>query len=147
MADQFRQVGITYSVKKLDYTEFNSQLIGSTFPDRPAQQVHASRHRGGHLLLQRPALEVAGQPRPRERLPDRHLGGGAADRTRPREAKDLLKIWTQYHDQAYRPVRTFGRAFNVQQPWVRGVRLESAFGARSYFYDWGEILVKAWLDK
>jgi phosphoserine phosphatase len=29
----FRQVGITYSAKKLDYTEFNSQLIGGTFPD------------------------------------------------------------------------------------------------------------------
>src|SRR5690606_34964624 len=33
MADQLRQVGINYAVKKMDYTEFNSQLIGGTFPD------------------------------------------------------------------------------------------------------------------
>ncbi|MBX7110237.1 MAG: ABC transporter substrate-binding protein [Dehalococcoidia bacterium] len=148
MADQFRQVGITYSVKKLDYTEFNSQLIGGTFPD----VLH-----NGYMPLGTEADTYfynglhSKSPGNRDHVNDSQIDTWAEAQQielDPAKRKDLLtKIWTQYHDQAYRPVRTFGRAFNVQQPWVRGVRLESAFGARSYFYDWGEILVKAWLDK
>jgi peptide/nickel transport system substrate-binding protein len=148
MTDQFRQVGITYSAKKLDYTEFNSQLIGGTFPDA----LH-----NGYMPLGTEADTYfytglhSKSPGNRDHLNDSQIDGWAeAEQVEldPAKRKDLLtKIWNQYHDQAYRPVRTFGRAFNVQQPWVRGVRLESAFGARSYFYDWGEILTKAWLDK
>ncbi|MGE0229050.1 MAG: ABC transporter substrate-binding protein [Dehalococcoidia bacterium] len=148
MADQFRQVGITYAVKKLDYTEFNSQLIGGTFPD--------VLHNGFMPLGTEPDTYFynslhSKSPGNRDHVNDSQIDGWAEAQQvelDPAKRKDLLaKIWDQYHDQAYRPVRTFGRAFNVQQPWLRGVRLESAFGARSYFYDWGEILVKAWLDK
>lgn len=148
MADQFRQVGITYSVKKLDYTEFNSQLIGGTFPD--------VLHNGFMPLGTEPDTYFyngihSKSPGNRDHVNDSQIDAWAEAQQvelDPAKRKDLLtKIWNQYHDQAYRPVRTFGRAFNVQQPWLRGVRLESAFGARSYFYDWGEILVKAWLDK
>jgi peptide/nickel transport system substrate-binding protein len=148
MSDQLRQVGITYSPKKLDYTEFNSQLIGGSFPD--------VLHNGFMPLGTEPDTYFynglhSKSPGNRDHVNDPQIDGWAEAQQielDPAKRKDLLtKIWNQYHDQAYRPVRTFGRAFNVQQPWVRAVRLESAFGARSYFYDWGEILPKAWLDK
>jgi hypothetical protein len=33
------------------------------------------------------------------------------------------------------------------QPWVRGLRLGGALGVGSFFYDWGELVQTAWLDK
>lgn len=148
MTDQLRQVGITYTPKKMDYTEFNSQLIGGTFPDA----LH-----NGYLLLGFEADTFfynglhSKSPGNRDHMNDPQIDGWAEAQQvelDPAKRKDLLtKIWNQYHDQVYRPVRTFGRSFNVMQPWVRALRLDTPLGARNYFYDWGDMLPKVWLDK
>lgn len=149
MADQLRQVGITYNPKKLDYTSFNSQLIGGTFPDALG---------GSYLPLGFEADTFfynglhSKSPGNRDHMNDSQIDGWAVAQQvelDPGKRKELLrKIWDQYHDGAYRPVSVIGQSFNnVLQPWVRGVRLDSALGSRNFFYDWGEMIVKAWLDK
>lgn len=66
----------------------------------------------------------------------------------PGDRRELLrKIWDKYHDQMYRPLATDGLSFQVLQPWVRGLRFGGALGIGSFFYDWGELINQAWLDK
>jgi peptide/nickel transport system substrate-binding protein len=148
MSDQLRQVGITYSPRKLDYTEFNSQLVGGTFPDT----LH-----DGYVLLGFEADTFyynglySKSPGNRDHINDPEIDVWAqAEQVEldPAKRKDLLlKIWNKYHDQVYRPVSTLARAFDVQQPWVRGLRFGGALGSGSYFYDWGRLTTKTWIDK
>jgi hypothetical protein len=66
----------------------------------------------------------------------------------PAARKELLtKIWDRYNDGAYRPLAVIGPSYNLLQPWVRAVRFGGALGTGNYFYDWGELLNRAWLDK
>jgi hypothetical protein len=38
-------------------------------------------------------------------------------------------------------------AFELYQPWLRGIRFGGALGDNSYFYEWGDQIAEAWLDK
>jgi peptide/nickel transport system substrate-binding protein len=148
MSDQLRKVGITYTPKKLDYTEYNSQLIGGTYPDA----LH-----WGYLPLGFEADTYyynglhSKSPGNRDHTNDPDIDGWAEAQQvelDPGKRKDLLlKIWTKYHDQVHRPLSTTGPSFNAVQHWVRGFRLGGALGTGSYFYDWGELIQTAWLNK
>jgi peptide/nickel transport system substrate-binding protein len=146
--DQLRQVGINYQPKKLDYTEFNSQLIGGTFPDALA---------GSYLPLGFEADTYyyngvhSKSPGNRDHMSDPDIDKWSEAQQvelDPEARKALLaRIWERYHDGAYRPLAVIGPSYNIFQPWVRGLRLGGALGVGSFFYDWGELIQTAWLAK
>jgi ABC-type transport system substrate-binding protein len=148
MTDQLRQIGVTYNASKMDYTEYNSQLIGGTFPDALSwgylplgfeadtyffNALH-SKSPGNRDHMSDPDIDVWSEAQQIE------LDEGAR--------KELhRKIWDRYNDGVFRPMATNGPAFEVLQPWVRGLRFGGALGTASSFYDWGELIQQAWLDK
>jgi peptide/nickel transport system substrate-binding protein len=146
--DQLRQVGIDYQPKKLDYTEYNSQLIRGTFPDA----LH-----WGYLPLGFEADTYflngihSASPGNRDHMSDPDIDKWATEQQVELDAdarRDLhKKIWDKYHDQLYRPLATNGQGFQTLQPWVRNMRLGGPLGIASTFYDWGEITLKGWLNK
>jgi peptide/nickel transport system substrate-binding protein len=148
MSDQLRQVGITYNPRKLDYTEFNSQLVGGTFPD----VLH-----DGYVLLGFDADTFyynglySKSPGNRDHVNDPDIDTWAQAQQvelDPAKRKELLKkIWDKYNDQVYRPLSTIGRSFDVLQPWIRGLRFGGALGSGSFYYDWGRLTLKTWIDK
>jgi peptide/nickel transport system substrate-binding protein len=148
MSDQLRQIGITYSPRKLDYTEFNSQLVSGTFPD----VLH-----DGYVLLGFDADTFyynglySKSPGNRDHIDDPDIDNWSQAQQvelDPAKRKELLlKIWDKYNDQVYRPMSTLGRAFDIMQPWMRGLRFGGALGSGSYYYDWGRLTTKTWLDK
>jgi ABC-type transport system substrate-binding protein len=148
ITDQVRQVGITYNASKMDYTEYNSQLVQGTFSDALSW---------GYLPLGFEADTYfynalhSKSPGNRDHMNDSDIDGWSEAQQielDPAKRKDLLsKIWDKYHDQMYRPLATNGPAFEVMQPWVRGLRFGGALGTASSFYDWGELIQTAWLDK
>jgi peptide/nickel transport system substrate-binding protein len=148
ITDQLRQVGINFNAKKQDYTEYNSQLIGGTFPDTLASgylplgfEADTYYYNGVHSK----------SPGNRDHMSDPDIDRWAEAQQvelNPSERRELLRnIWDKYHDQMYRPLATDGLGFQILQPWVRGMRLGGALGTASWFYDWGELITETWLDK
>ncbi|MCC6417250.1 MAG: hypothetical protein IT429_03270, partial [Gemmataceae bacterium] len=66
----------------------------------------------------------------------------------PQNRKQLhLKMWNKMLDQVYRPITARGMTFEIYQPWLRGIRFGGALGDNSSYYEWGDQIAEAWLDK
>ncbi len=148
MTDQLRQVGIDFKPKKADYTEYNSQLHSGNWPDALA---------GAYLALGFDADTFfynqvhSTSPGNRDHITDSEIDTWAEaqqvelDSAARRELQ--LKIWNKIADEVYRPVTARGMSFEIYQPWLRGIRFGGALGDNSSYYDWGDQIAEAWLDK
>jgi len=148
MADQFRQVGITYNAPQLDYTTYNGQLLNGTFADA----LH-----WGYLPL---GFDVdtyfyngihSKSPGNRDHMADAEIDAWSEQQQvelNPARRKDILvKIWNKYHDQAYRSAPNAAPGYDTMQGWLRGLRWGGFLGHTSSFYDWGTQIPSTWLDK
>ena len=139
----FADVGITINVNKVDYTEFNSQLIQRTFEEAadgwpaPAQDASGYFHNqvrsdsgGNRWRIIDPDIDQWADEQQFELDPDAR-----------REIH--RKIWDRLLEKAYRIEKATGPTYNVYQPWAKGVQ----FGWQaSDYYDWGAQLHHMWLD-
>ena len=57
------------------------------------------------------------------------------------------QMWDYFAEQMYWPPLPTAFAFEVYQPWLRDIRFGGMFGSNSSFYDWGDQIAGAWLDK
>jgi peptide/nickel transport system substrate-binding protein len=146
---QFRDIGVTMTGGKADYTEFNSQWIGRKLPEVSTVgwatsgfdadnwfygQVH-SQSPGNRWNINDPQIDQWAEEQQVELEP---------------EARKAIwrKIWDRELDQAYRPPMPGGITFEIYQPWLRGIRWTGAQpGDNSYYYDWGDQVAEGWLDK
>ncbi len=144
-----RAVGINMTGGKADYTEFNSQWVGAKLPDSTTSgwgtngtdadnwfygQVH-SKSAGNRWRINDPQIDEWAEKQQIE-----------FDEKARRELQ--RKIWDRDLDMMYRPPLPTTFFFEVYQPWLRGVR----FGVispnnNSGFYNWGNQVEYAWLDK
>ena len=146
---QFRDVGINMGGGRVDYTEFNSQWVGGKLPDVSTSgwlttgfdadnwfhgQVH-SESPGNRNLVNDPDIDTWAEAQQIELDPEAR--------------KELWKkIWDRDLDMAYRPPLADGFTFEVYQPWLRGVRWSGeAPNDNSSYYNWGDQIAGAWLDK
>jgi len=146
---QFRDIGVTMTGGKADYTEFNSQWIGRKLPEVSTVgwatsgfdadnwfygQIH-SQSPGNRWNINDPQLDEWAETQQVELDPEAR--------------KEIWrKIWDRELDMAYRPPMASGITIEVYQPWLRGVRWTgSSPGDNSYYYDWGDQVPEAWLDK
>lgn len=49
----------------------------------------------------------------------------------------MLNIWNRDMEKVYRIPATGGLAFEIMQPWMRGIRFGGALGTSAYYYNWG----------
>jgi peptide/nickel transport system substrate-binding protein len=146
---QFREVGVTMTGGKADYTEFNSQWIGRKLPEVSSygwatsgfdadnwfyNQVHSTSG-GNRWNISDPQLDQWAEQQQVQLNPDERKA-------------TWRKMWDLELQRAYRPPMATGLTFQVYQPWLRGIRWTgSAPGDVSSYYSWGDEVQDAWLDK
>ncbi len=154
LVDQFRDIGVTMTGGKADYTAFNSQWVGRKLPEVTTSgwatqgydadnwfhgQIHSTSS-GNRWNINDPQIDQWAEQQQVELDPD---------------ARKAIwrKIWDREMDEIYRPpvggpASSSGIGVEVYQPWMRGVRWTgSAPGDNSSYYDWGDQVQHAWLDK
>ncbi|MCX6023742.1 MAG: hypothetical protein NTZ05_18825, partial [Chloroflexi bacterium] len=143
-ADMLKEAGVTIKVQDLDYTSYNSQWVGRKFDEMANgwgtvrfdadgfayNQMH-SKSLGNRSFISDPLIdELVGKQRVQ---PD------------PAKRKAILKqVWDRELDQVYRVFIPVGNTFDVQQPYVRGLRFSTWV---SYYYAWGMASPDVWFDK
>jgi len=148
MADGYRQVGINFRPVKADYTEYNSQLQSGNWPDALAHAYLALGFDADTFFYNQ---VYSTSPGNRDHVTDSEIDAWAEAQQveLDAEARRELhrKIWDKLNDQVYRPMGARGMTFELYQPWLRGIRFGGALGNNSYFYEWGDQVAEAWLDK
>ena len=146
--DTFRQSGITLTATSVDYTQFNSQWIGGTFAEATTSGYPASGFDADNYFYNQIHSQSPGN---RWNINDPQIDEWAiAQQTEldPELRKEIFrKIWDRDLDQAYRPVNAANLGFEVYQPWLRGVRFGGSLYSNGSFYDIGDQIAEAWLDK
>jgi peptide/nickel transport system substrate-binding protein len=149
LVDQFRDVGVTMTGGKADYTEFNSQWINRRLPEVSTVgwatsgfdadnwfhgQIH-SQSGGNRWNIDDPQIDAWAEEQQVELNPDAR-----------REI--WRRIWDRLLEKAYRPPMVGGAGFEVYQPWLRGIRWTGGSpGDNSSYYNWGDQVQHGWLDK
>ncbi len=149
LAPQFRDAGITITGGKVDYTEFNSQWVGAKLPEFTTGgwatsgfdadnwfhgQVH-SKSTGNRWQFKDAEIDAWAEAQQVELNPERRK-------------EFWRRIWDKDLDEAYRPPMASGFAPEVYQPWLRGIRWTGTSpGDNSNYYNWGDQVHSAWLDK
>jgi len=146
--DTFRQSGITLTATAVDYTQFNSQWIGGTFEEATTSGYPASGFDADNYFYNQIHSQSPGN---RWNINDPQIDEWAiAQQTEldPDKRKEIFrKIWDRDLDQAYRPVNAANLGFEVYQPWLRGIRFGGSLYSNGSFYDVGDQIAEAWLDK
>ncbi|MGE0134752.1 MAG: ABC transporter substrate-binding protein [Dehalococcoidia bacterium] len=142
-------VGIDVSGGKVDYTEFNSQWVGSKLPDASLSGWGTSGFDADNWFYGQIFSKSAGN---RWRINDPQLDAWAEQQQTtldPAARKEIFKkIWDRDLDMMYRPPLPNGFTYEVMAASLRGVRFgQSSPNANSSYYNWGSQVEHAWLDK
>ncbi|MGE0229045.1 MAG: ABC transporter substrate-binding protein [Dehalococcoidia bacterium] len=148
LVDQFRNAGINLKGGKVDYTEFNSQWVGAKLPEATTSGWAALGFEANTYFYNQIHSTSPGN---RWQLKDPQIDEWATQQSvelDPKKRREIhKKIWDRDLDMAYRPPLPYGYAYEVLQPWLRGLRFGAILGANSSYYDWGAQVENTWLDK
>ncbi|MGE0229746.1 MAG: ABC transporter substrate-binding protein [Dehalococcoidia bacterium] len=148
MTDQLRGVGITFKPQKVDYTTYNSQLQSGSWADALAGAYYALGFDADTFFYNQVHSKSPGN---RDHITDTEIDSWAEAQQvelNPENRKQIqLKMWNKLMDQVYRPITARGMTFEIYQPWLRGIRFGGALGDNSSYYEWGDQIAEAWLDK
>jgi peptide/nickel transport system substrate-binding protein len=147
---QFRDVGVTMTGGKADYTEFNSQWIGRKLPEVSSYGWQTTGFDADNWFYNQVYSTSGGN---RWNINDPQLDQWAEQQQVELDPEKRKAIWRKMWDlelrKAYRPpMGTAIGGFEVYQPWMRGVRFTGGSpGDNSTYYDCGDQVQYAWLDK
>ncbi|MDA1061545.1 MAG: ABC transporter substrate-binding protein [Chloroflexi bacterium] len=149
MQAQLKDVGVTMSGGKVDYTEYNSQWVPQLLPDVSTSAWGTSGFDADNWFFGQVHSESPGN---RWRMSDPEIDEWAAAQQLeldPDARRELhRKIWDKDLEMMYRPSVPGGFGFDVLQPWVRGIRFgQSSPNDNSSYYTWGDQVWHGWLDK
>jgi peptide/nickel transport system substrate-binding protein len=148
MVDQFRQIDVTLTGGKAEYTEFNSQWTTRKLPEISTGGWTTIGFDADNYFYNCLHSEAGGN---RWNLNDPLVDDLATRQQVELDVetrKDILRqIWDYDLDQAYHPVVGSGTGFYVYQPWLHGIRFGGAMGSSNNYQDIGDMMGDAWLDK
>lgn len=148
LAPQWRDVGITMTGGKADYTQFNSQWVGGRIPDITTSGWGTSGYDADNWFYGQVYSQSGGN---RWKMNDSQIDEWAQQQQvelDPDARKEIQrKIWDRDLDMMYRPPLPNGFTFEVYQPWMRGIRFGHDIKDSSSYYTWGAQVEDAWLDK
>jgi ABC-type transport system substrate-binding protein len=148
LAPQWRQVGITLTGGKADYTQFNSQWVGGKIPDISTSAWGTSGYDADNWFYGQIYSQSGGN---RWKINDPQLDEWAKQQQvelDPDARREIQrKIWDRDLEMMYRPPLPVGFGFEIYQPWMRGIRFGSDLKDSSSYYSWGAQVEKGWLDK
>jgi ABC-type transport system substrate-binding protein len=143
------EVGIDMSGGAVDYTEFNSNWVPAQLPDSTTSGWTTSGFDADNWFHGQVHSESPGN---RWRINDPEIDAWAEEQQLeldPEARREIWqKIWDKDLDMMYRPTVPYSNSIQVYHPWVRGIRWTgSAPGDNSSYYNWGDQVAHAWLDK
>jgi len=148
LAPQWRQVGITLSGGKADYTQFNSQWVGGKISDISTSAWGTSGYDADNWFYGQVYSKSGGN---RWRINDPQIDQWAEQQQLeldPAKRREIQrKIWDRDLDMMYRPPLPNAVGFETYQPWLRGIRFGSDLKDSSSYYTWGAQAENGWLDK
>ncbi|MFN8585581.1 MAG: ABC transporter substrate-binding protein [Dehalococcoidia bacterium] len=142
-------VGINVSGGKVDYTEFNSQWVGSKLADATMSGWGTSGFDADNWFY---GQVFSKSPGNRWRMSDSQIDTWAEQQQTtldPAARREIWKkIWDRDLDMMYRPPLPNGFTYEVMAASLRGVRWgQSSPNGNSSYYNWGSQVENAWLDK
>ena len=144
-----RDVGVTMTGGAVDYTEFNSAWVPAKLPDVTTVGWSTSGFDADNWFYGQIHSESPGN---RWRVNDPQLDEWAIAQQLELDPEARREIWLKIYerdlDMMYRPTLPTANYPEVLQPWVRGVRWgASSPNDNSSYYDWGDVIPAAWLDR
>ena len=149
LTDLMREAGITLNDRSVDYTQFNSQWVGGNLDEASTIAWAASGFDADNWFFAHIHSESPGN---RWKLSDPQLDEWAEAQQLELDPEARREIWQNIWDRdlemAYRPVMVARPGFEIYQPWLRGIRWNASVAHdNSSYYDWGDSIAGAWLDK
>ncbi|MDA1061451.1 MAG: ABC transporter substrate-binding protein [Chloroflexi bacterium] len=142
------QVGVSMNSRHLDYTEFNSTLVSAQLDEACTSCWTAVGFDADGYFLNQVHSQSPGN---RHKLNDPKVDAWAEQQQTeldPEARREIHRqMWDYFAEQMYWPPLPTAFAFEVYQPWLRDIRFGGMFGSNSSFYDWGDQIAGAWLDK
>ena len=148
MVDQLANIGITMKSRHVDYTEFNSTWVPGKLEEACTScwlpvgfdadnffynAIH-SESPGNRWRLNDPQIDTWAEQQQTEIDPDAR--------------RDLHQtMWDYIMDKAFHPPLPSAFYIETYQPWLRGIRFGGVMITNSSYYDWGDQVAGAWLDK
>ncbi len=148
LVPMFKEVGITMTGGKVDYTEFNSQWVGKQLAEVTTSGWATAGFDADNSFFN---IIHSTSPGNRWQLNDGQMDQWAAEQQvelDPTARREIhRKMWDRSLDQMYWPPLPSQIGYEIYQPSLRGIRFGGALGTNSSYYDWGDQVAEAWLDK
>ena len=146
--EQLRQVGVELNALSVDYTEFNSQWVGAKLPEATTSGWLTVGFDADNFFFNAVHSESPGN---RWRLNDPQVDEWAEQQSAeldPDARKEIhRRMWDYFLQKMYWPPVPSALGLQVYQPWLRGIRFGGVLGTNSSYYDWGDQVPWAWIDK
>ena len=148
IAENLLKIGVKMDQHHVDYTEFNSTWVPGKLEEGCTScwltvgfdsdnffynSVH-SKSPGNRWQLNDPQVDTWAEAQQVELDPDAR--------------KEIQKtMWDYFLEKMYWPPQPASIGIEVYQPWVRGIRFGGVFLTNVSYYDWGDQIAGAWLNK
>ena len=148
LLSNFSDVGIEMTPNSVDYTEFNSTWIPQKLQEASTSAWQTAGFDTDNYFYNSVFSESPGN---RWNLNDPkvdELAKAQQVELDPDARKEIIReMWDYFLDQMFWPPLASGIQIVVYQPWLRGFRFGGPNTTSSYYYDWGDQVAGAWLDK
>ncbi len=148
LVPMFKEAGITMTGGKVDYTEFNSQWVGGKLAEVTTSGWLTIGFDPDAWFYN---IVYSKSPGNRWKLNDAQMDQWAAEQQvelDPAARREIhRKMWDRSLDQMYWPPLPAQISYEIYQPWLRGIRFGGPLAGNSSYYDWGDQVAEAWLDK
>ena len=148
IAENLLKIGVKMDQHHVDYTEFNSTWVPGKLEEGCTScwltvgfdsdnffynSVHSASP-GNRWQLNDPQVDTWAEAQQVELDPDAR--------------KEIQKtMWDYFLEKMYWPPQPASIGIEVYQPWVRGIRFGGVFLTNVSYYDWGDQIAGAWLNK
>ena len=141
-------MGIDLDSRSVDYTEFNSAWTGAKLEEATTSGWLTVGFDADNYFYNAVHSTSLGN---RWQLNDPQVDAWAEQQTTildPDERRDVLRtMWDYFLEKMFWPPNPSAIGIEVYQPWLRGIRFGGLLGTNSSYYDWGDQIAGAWLDK
>ena len=148
LISNFSDIGVTLNARSVDYTEFNSTWVPAEIEDATTSGWLTVGFDADNFFFNAVHSESPGN---RWRLNDPQVDTWAEQQSfelDPDARREIHRqMWDYFLEKMYYPPLPSRVGLEVYQPWLRGIRFGGIFGTNSSYYDWGDQVASAWLDK
>jgi peptide/nickel transport system substrate-binding protein len=145
LAEMWADIGVTLNIQNIDYTEFNTQWVGISYPEAADGWATAAPSADGFYKDQ----VYSTSKNNRWYINDPEIDAWADEQSMeldPAARREIQrKIWDKLQDQQYRIETTQAFVITAYSPQMRGARFNGAYISYHYFYKFGQNYPTIWL--